>query len=139
MVPPEFFGEHERMNLRHRALAVALGSAVLVSTAACSSGPDVCDAAAQLRAAQDATGDQTTEQAATSWTETGESMESVEPPAEIADDWAVVTTTVVQVGEHLTSGTDLEKASETPKLLLADDFQAARDAVQDYAATTCDG
>lgn len=137
MVVTGFFGEHERMNLRHRALAVALGSAVLVSTAACSSGPDLCDAAAQLRATQDATGDQTMEQAATSWTETGESMEAVEPPAEVADDWAVVTTTVVQVGEYFTSGSDLEKASETQKLLLADDFQAARDAVQDYAASTC--
>lgn len=150
-------GDHVLMNLTRRAAAAALGCLVLVTSAACSDdsqdrssagstagadtsagAADFCDVAVESREATSSAGDQTTEEAATSWTTAGAAMESVEAPDEIAEQWETVTSTVVEVGEIFTSGTDAEKAGDTQRLVLAEDFQAARSAVDDYVAQACD-
>ncbi len=126
------------MNLCQRAATVVLGCAVLVVPAACSGGDDFCDVAVDARTAISATGDQTMEEAAASWTGAGEEMESVEAPEEIADDWAQMTATVVQVGEYFTSGTDQEKVGDATEAVIADEFMTARTAVYDYVDQSCE-
>lgn len=146
------------MKLTRRATAAALGCLVLATSVACSDDPadspstsaaptagadasagaaDFCDVAVESRETTSSAGDQTTEEAATSWTEAGAAMGSVEAPDEIAEQWETLTSTVVEVGEIFTSGTDAEKAGDTQRLVLAADFQAARSAVDDYVAQSC--
>lgn len=146
------------MNLARRASAATLFCLVLVTSAACSDDPaddastsvaptagadasagpaDFCDVAVESREATSSTEDQSTEEAATSWTGAGTAMATVTPPDEIAEQWETATATVVEVGEILTSGTDAEKAGDTQRLVLAEDFQNARAAVDDYVAESC--
>ena len=126
------------MNLPQRTSAALLGCAVLLVPAACSGGDDFCTVATDARTDISEIGDQTTEEAATSWTGAGEQMESVDAPEEIADAWDTMTATVVQVGEYFTSGTDQQKVSDATEAVLADDFMTARTAVYDYVDTTCE-
>lgn len=126
------------MNLCQRAATVLLGCAVLVVPVACSGADDFCDVAVDARTAISATGDQTMDEAAASWTGAGEEMESVDAPEEIADDWAQMTGTVVQVGEYLTSGTAEEKAAGAAKAVMAEDYTTAREAVYAYVDQSCD-
>lgn len=125
------------MSLRRRFVVSVLACTVLASSTACSGGEDFCDVAADYRAMLDTTGDQSMEDAAASWTETGKAMESTEAPDEIADDWDVVTATVVESGDIFTNGTDAEKVSDPVKLMLADEFQTAQGAVHDYIDASC--
>ena len=126
------------MNLPQRTAAALLGCAVLLVPAACSGGDDFCTVATDARTAISKTGDQTTEEAAASWTGAGEQMESVDAPEEIADAWDTMTATVVQVGEYFSSGTDQQKVGDATEAVLADDFMTARTAVYDYVDTTCE-
>lgn len=123
-----------RAHLR-RAAVVGAGAVLLVT--GCSSGPDFCDTAATFRSTVDATGDQTMEQAATSWTEAGTSMSSTSAPEEIAEDWTVVTDTVVDVGDLFTNGSDVQKASDAQTLLLSQEFQDAQRGVLAYLEQSC--
>lgn len=78
------------------------------------------------------------DEAATAWTGAGEEMGSVDAPDEIADEWAQMTATVVQVGEYFTSGTAEEKAADAAKAVMAEDYTTARDAVYAYVDQSCD-
>jgi len=147
------------MDLTRRVTVVALGLLGLLAPAACSddtatetggaaatgtgtaaaSEADFCDVAVEVRESTASTGDQTTEQAATAWTDAGATMSSTQAPEEIAGAWESATTTVVEVGEVLTVGTDAEKAAETQRLVLAEEYQEARAAVDDYVAGSCGG
>ena len=131
-------GDDELMNLPRRLTAAVLGCAVLVVPAACSGGDDFCDVVTDARTMMDETGDHSIDEAAISWTETGEEMEETDAPEEIADEWARMTSTVVQVGEYFTSGTPEQKAEDTARALMEEDYRAARTAVYDYADASCE-
>lgn len=126
------------MNLPQRITAAVLGCAVLVVPTACSGSDEFCTVVADARTMMDETGDHSTDEAAISWTETGKEMEAVDAPEEIADEWAQMTSTVVQVGEYFTSGTPEQKAKDTVMATMAEDYTTARTAVYDYVEASCE-